>query len=160
MRKTINRPARFVMAALLAIAAISTSHAMDDVKTKIYTGWLSNVAINGYDPVAYFTVGTPTKGNSDFTDQWGGATWKFANAANRDKFSANPEKYAPQYGGYCAWAIAEKNDLVKTSPKAWAIKDGKLYLNYSSGVQKDWDKDPAGFITKGDSNWTSKGYTR
>ncbi len=166
MQNIINHPARIVMAALFALTAISTSFAADmnkaegEVNTKIYTGWLSDVAISGYDPVAYFTEGKPTKGKDDFSYEWADATWKFASSGNRDLFAANPSKYAPQYGGHCAWAIAAKDDLVKVNPKYWAIVDDKLYLNYSAGVQEDWNKDRSGFIVSGDSNWSGKGYSQ
>jgi YHS domain-containing protein len=109
-------------------------------------------AIRGYDPVAYFTHGTPVKGSAKHTLQWQGATWRFASAEHRDLFAKSPDKYAPQYGGYCAYGVAQ-NYAVSIDPAAWRIVDGKLYLNYSKGVQRDWDKDVPGYIRKADSNW-------
>ena len=112
----------------------------------------SEGAIRGYDPVAYFTVGEPTRGSDRYTAEWQGATYHFASAENRDKFEADPEAYAPQYGGYCAYAVSY-GSTASTVPEAWKIVDGKLYLNYSKSVQKRWEKDVPGFISKADSNW-------
>lgn len=135
--------------AVFAAPAVHQSAAADEVFT---SGTLSPSAIRGYDTVAYFTQGKPAKGSSDFTHKWKGATWRFASAANRDMFAANPEKYAPQYGGYCAWAVAQ-GYTASTVPEAWKIVDGKLYLNYSKGVQQRWESDVPGHIVKGDGNW-------
>ena len=109
-------------------------------------------AIQGYDPVAYFTEGRPVEGSRQFTHQWNGATWRFASAANRDRFAQAPEKYAPQYGGYCAFGVAS-GYAVKIDPQAWSVVDGKLYLNYSPAVQADWKKDVPGYVRKADANW-------
>lgn len=109
-------------------------------------------AIRGYDPVAYFTQGRPVKGSKDFTHRWKGAEWRFASAENRARFAAAPEKYAPQYGGYCAFGVAG-GYAVKIEPDAWSVVDGKLYLNYDRGVQASWKKDVPGYIRKADANW-------
>jgi hypothetical protein len=81
-----------------------------------------------------------------------GAQWRFASAANRDAFSADPGKYAPQYGGYCAWAVSQ-GYTAEIDPDAWRVESGKLYLNYSKSVQATWAKDVPGNIAKGDRNW-------
>ncbi|MGB0627504.1 MAG: YHS domain-containing (seleno)protein [Alphaproteobacteria bacterium] len=109
-------------------------------------------AIHGYDPVAYFTEEKPVKGSATHSATHDGATWHFASATNRDLFLSNPEKYAPQYGGYCAWAVAN-GYTASTDPGAWSIKDGKLYLNYSKLVRARWAIDKDGNIVKGDQNW-------
>jgi hypothetical protein len=109
-------------------------------------------AIRGYDPVAYFTEGRPVKGSDQFSHRWKGATWRFASAENRERFAAAPEKFAPQYGGYCAYAVAN-NSTASIDPQAWSLVDGKLYLNYSLGVRKTWEKDIPGNIRKADANW-------
>jgi YHS domain-containing protein len=109
-------------------------------------------AIEGYDPVAYFEEGKPVEGDSDYAHEWMGATWYFASAKSRDLFAADPEKYAPQYGGYCAWAVSQRY-TAKIDPQAWAVVDDKLYLNYSLDVQKQWQQDVPGNITKADGNW-------
>ena len=111
-----------------------------------------NLAIRGYDPVAYFTVGAPVEGSSDHEYDWNGVTWRFSSAANKELFASNPETYAPQYGGYCAKALSEGN-MASTVPEAWDIVDGKLYLNYSLDVQKQWKGDVPGNISKADSKW-------
>lgn len=117
---------------------------------QVFTSW--GVAIRGTDPVAYFTEGRPVEGSSEFSAEWNDATWYFANAANREAFLATPEAYAPQYGGFCSWAVAQ-GYTASTDPDAWRIVDGKLYLNYSLGVQKDWEQDILGNIGKADVNW-------
>jgi YHS domain-containing protein len=109
-------------------------------------------AIRGYDPVAYFTVGEPVRGSDQFTTGWQGATFKFASATNLELFKAEPAAYAPQYGGYCAYAAA-KGAIAGTVPEAWTIVDGKLYLNYSLEVQQRWRKDVPGHIRAADRNW-------
>lgn len=110
------------------------------------------VAIRGYDPVAYFTESEPAKGKKEFSFDWQGTTWHFANAENRDSFSSDPEKYAPQYGGYCAWAVKE-GTTAPIDPQAWKIVDGKLYLNLNPDIQEQWQKDIPGNIAKADQNW-------
>lgn len=112
----------------------------------------AGVAINGYDPVAYFNDDRAVKGSSEHVAQWKGAQWRFASAANREAFEADPERYAPQYGGYCAWAVSQ-GYTARTDPDAYSIVDGKLYLNYSKGVRATWSKDIPGNIAKGDANW-------
>ena len=110
------------------------------------------LAIRGTDPVAYFTQGSPVAGKAEFTHTWSGATWRFASAENRDRFAANPEQYAPQYGGFCSWAVSQ-GYTAPIDPQAWKIVDGKLYLNYSKGVQRRWERDIPGNIKKADANW-------
>ena len=109
-------------------------------------------AIRGYDPVAYFTEERPVEGEAGITAEYMGATWRFASTENRDLFAADPEKYAPQYGGYCAWAVAN-NYTASIDPDAWTIRDGKLYLNYSKLVRARWALDKAGNIEAADRNW-------
>ncbi len=110
------------------------------------------VAIRGADPVAYFTVGEYTPGSDEFTHEWEGATWQFASAENRDLFAANPEEYAPQYGGFCAYAVSQGN-TAPIEPTAWKIVDGKLYLNFNDKIQERWSKDIPGYIAQADQNW-------
>jgi len=110
------------------------------------------VAIDGTDPVAYFTEGRPVAGRAEHALMWRGAEWRFASEANRAAFEADPERYAPQYGGWCAWAVAE-GYTASTVPEAWAIVDGRLYLNYSRGIQRRWERDVPGNISRADGNW-------
>lgn len=109
-------------------------------------------AINGYDPVSYFTMGKPVEGLKEFTYTWKGETWYFSNRENLAAFKATPEKFAPQYGGYCAYGMA-KGYKAKTEPDAWTITNGKLYLNYSKSITDTWKKDQPGYIEKANKNW-------
>lgn len=120
---------------------------------KIYTSFLNNNAVSGYDVVAYFTQNKPVKGDKRFAYKYDGATWLFSSQENLDSFKKSPEKYTPQYGGHCAWAVAHKNTLVSASPLAWKIVNNKLYLNYDAKIQKIWEKDIPRFISQGDRNW-------
>jgi hypothetical protein len=113
---------------------------------------LGGVAIDGYDPVAYFTDGRPIQGDKRFTFDWSGATWRFASAAHRDLFAMEPLKYAPRYGGYCAWAVAQ-GKTADVDPEAWTIRSGKLYLNYDLEIRAQWLVDPDGNIARADANW-------
>lgn len=124
-----------------------------EVAPLIYTESFSGLAIRGADPVAYFTESQPVKGNTEFEHEWNGATWRFSSQENLDLFAANPEQYAPQYGGYCAKAVSEGN-LASIDPESWKIVDEKLYLNYSPEVQRQWTQDIPGNIALGDGNWT------
>ena len=108
--------------------------------------------MRGYDVVAYFTEGRPVEGQSKFTHKWMNTEWRFTNARHRDLFAADPEKYAPQYGGWCAWAVSQ-GYTAPMDPQAWRIVDGKLYLNYSKSVQSQWNRDIPGHIVSGDRNW-------
>ncbi len=136
-----------LIAAFTFVAAPLAVHAKDNVYQSFFGS-----AISGTDPVAYFTEGRPVEGSSNFKHDWNGATWRFASAENRDLFAASPEKYAPQYGGYCAWAVSQ-GYTASTDPEAWKIVDGKLYLNYSKSVQETWEQDVPGNIATGDRNW-------
>ena len=136
---------------LLLAAALACAAPAFAQKPEVYSSWLG-AAIRGTDPVAYFTEGRPVEGSRKFTHEWKGATWRFASAANRDAFAAAPGKYAPQYGGYCAYGVAN-GYTVSTVPDAWTIVDGKLYLNYSLGVRDDWLKNVPGYIGKANANW-------
>ena len=109
-------------------------------------------AIGGYDTVAYFTDGHPQPGSAQFSHEWMGATWLFASAAHRDAFAADPERYAPQFGGYCAFGVS-KGHAIKSHPEIWSIVDGKLYLNLGPGAQTRWQEDVPGNIIRASSNW-------
>ena len=111
-----------------------------------------SVAIKGYDPVAYFKAGKAVKGDKENSFQWRGANWHFASRENRDAFAASPEQYAPQYGGYCAWAMASGRKA-HTDPEVWKIVNGKLYLNCSREAFRKWEADIPGNILKADEYW-------
>ena len=110
------------------------------------------VAIKGYDTVAYFQDGRAIKGSESFTFQWHGMVWHFQTKENRDLFAANPEKYAPQYDGFCAWAMTEERKAI-TDPEVWKIVDGKLYLNCSQEAYEKWRRNIPGHIKKADAIW-------
>ena len=124
-------------------------------KDPIYTGAFSNQAVAGHDVIAYYEQGQPVEGSSEFETQWQGATWRFSSAENLAKFEADPEAYAPQYGGYCAWAMA-RGYFAKGDPENWKIVDGRLYLNYNNDVQQKWERDIPGFIEQADAEWSQK----
>jgi YHS domain-containing protein len=140
---------------LLALAACAPILALSGPalagKSEIDTGAMEGIALGGNDAVSYFS-GAPVKGSDEFSADWKGAKWKFASAANRDAFTAAPEKYAPQYGGYCAYAVS-KGATAPGDPNAWTVHEGKLYMNFSPAVKETWKKDIPGNITKADGNW-------
>ncbi len=112
----------------------------------------NGVAMKGYDPVAYFTMDKPVKGNDNFEYEWKDVKWRFSNENHKKLFIEAPEKYAPRYGGYCAYGVAA-NALFDIKPEAWSIMDGKLYLNKNLDVRDTWKKDIPGNIRKADMNW-------
>ncbi len=145
-----NHWLRRIILVIAAFAVLPLSvglGAVDPVNKNIF-----GTALKGYDAVAYFKEGRAVKGKDEFRHDWMGAKWYFANAVNRDDFAKSPEKYAPQYGGYCAWAVGH-GYTANIDPEAWKIIGGKLYLNYDKSVQRMWEQDIPGWITKGDANW-------
>ena len=120
-------------------------------KPAVYTAWTNNKAVDGYDPLSFFS-GSPRKGEADYVYAYQGALWVFTSVRNRDTFIGNPERYAPAYGGYCAWAIAQ-GKLAKGNPEFWTIVDWRLYLNYNHRIQKRWSVDQANFIATANENW-------
>ena len=110
------------------------------------------IGLKGYDPVAYFTGGQPAKGAEQYSLQWKGVTYRFASAADQQRFQANPEKYLPQYGGYCAYAMSIDR-IADIDPKQWAIVGGKLYLNNNFFSQTLWSLDKSGRIASANRNW-------
>ncbi len=145
--KTMLRKVLFI--ALAALAAASSAFARD---APIYTGTFSSTAVGGYDPVAYFTQNKPVKGNSKISTDYKGAKWHFSSLENRDKFLAAPTLYEPQYGGYCAWAVAQ-GKTASGDPQFWKVVNNKLYLNYDADVQKKWEANIPDFIQKANANW-------
>ncbi len=140
---------RCVIAAGLLIGALSASAADPDIFAN------KRGAIRGADPVAYFSLQPGDKavyGTDEYAYEYMGATWKFASAENRELFIADPEKYAPQYGGYCAFAVSH-NFTKSVKPDVWEIIDDKLYLNFNRRTYKKWAKDKPGSINRGDENW-------
>ena len=145
----MNRRTLIALAALLPAFLMSAPAFAG--KAEVFTGLVEGVGAGGYDSVSYFT-GTPVEGSKEFSTKWKGAEWRFASAANRDAFVASPEKYAPQYGGYCAFALS-KGALAKGEPTAWTVNEGKLYLNYSEAVRENWRSDIPGNVASANGNW-------
>ncbi|MFO0989297.1 MAG: YHS domain-containing (seleno)protein [Alphaproteobacteria bacterium] len=139
--------ARAFAVLVFVCGAAGAAHAQ---KAEIFSA--NGAAIGGYDPVAYFTENKPVKGSPQFSAEWKGAVWHFASAANRDAFKADPARYAPQYGGYCAFGASE-GYAVKTEPDAWSIVGGKLYLNYNTTVRGKWSENRDERIQRADRNW-------
>ena len=139
-----------LLALLLACCAFASLASAKDAP--VNATFFGNLAIQGYDPVAYFTDSKPVKGSADHAFTWNGAEWRFASADHLAKFKAAPEKYAPQYGGYCAWAVSQ-GKTANIDPASWKIVNDKLYLNYDSDIQKKWALDIPGNIKKADANW-------
>ena len=127
-----------MMAAPVALALSPRAFAQTD---EIYND--QGVAVDGTDMVAYFTESRPVAGDASITHNWKGVTWQFASTENRDLFAANPQAYAPQYGGYCAFAVSE-GYIAPTVPQAWTIYEGKLYLNFSCRIRRRWERDIPG----------------
>jgi len=119
---------------------------------KVNTTFFGNKAIEGYDPVAYFQQDKAVEGKKEFKHEWMDANWHFSSAGNRDLFAADPEKYAPQYGGYCAYAVSQ-NSTAGIEPDQFTIVDDKLYLNYNSKIQKKWSENRDEYIRSADKNW-------
>lgn len=142
--------ARHIVSTLLALLLASF---MTPVWAgEINTGYFGNVAIKGYDPVAYFTLHRAVKGSKQHSLEWLGAEWHFASDEHRQRFSASPVKYAPQYGGHCADGIAYGDRTTNIDPEAWRIIEGKLYLNYDKGSAAELEEVP-GQLEKVEANW-------
>lgn len=153
-RRAVLRAALLAGVTLLPTVVSGTrSFAYDETSQAAINVDKAGLALHGYDPVAYFTVGKPTKGDAKFTAKHDGATYQFADAANRDLFAKDPAKYAPAFGGFCAMGAALEKKL-DGDPSLWRIVDGKLYLNVGEPAQKRWLEDVKGNIGKADANWT------
>lgn len=140
-------------AATLSLSlAPSVAMAYDENSTASVNVDAKGIGLRGHDPVAYHTAGAPTLGKAEFTAKHNGVTYQFASAANRDTFNANPGKYEPAYGGFCAMGVALEKKL-DGDPAAWKIVDGKLHLNVNKDVQKKWLEDVPGNNKKADMNW-------
>lgn len=141
--KTIRKFLAGILLALFSFTGGFIAHGQSPAQT---------LAIQGYDTVAYFKDGKALKGSESFTFQWHGLTWHFSTRDNRDLFAAAPVRYAPQYDGYCAWAMTEARKA-ETDPEVWKIVNGNLYLNCSRSAYEKWRKDIPGNIQKADTNW-------
>ncbi len=150
MTQTVVRMRPAAMLALLSLIITTTSVVLAGINP-VNTD-RQGAGLRGYDPVAYFTEGKPVRGDESYSAEWKGANWFFSSEQNRDLFAKDPEKYAPQYGGYCAYAVGN-NYTADGDPTAWSIEKGKLYVNYNKDVRELWLKDKSNLIKKGDANW-------
>ena len=150
---TLRRRASRLVAGLLLLAGSGLACA-SDARTAFNLGHFNGLAMNGYDVMTYWRGGDPQRGNEAFRHDYAGASWIFVSAANRDAFAASPQKFAPEYGGYCAYAAAQ-GSLADVDPYAWRIWNDRLYLNYSPQVRRIWASDIDTNIAKGDANWAS-----
>ena len=139
----------------LLLLCLAASPALS-AKSAVNTGFIGDVAVEGADVVAYFTQGKHVEGTWEYSQLWNGADWRFSSAEHQRLFKEDPEKYAPQYGGYCAYAVAQgsvASDSASIDPRAWSIVDGRLYLNNSKSVRDTWLKDAQSYIKQADRNW-------
>jgi YHS domain-containing protein len=139
----------WVRAGCVALCVATTATVADAQKVNTASG---DVAVKGYDVVAYVTAGRPVEGSAQFVHRIGGTTYRFASAANRDAFAKEPDRYLPQFGGFCAYAVS-RGYTADIDPRAWRIVGGKLYLNYNRGAQAKWEEDLSGNIRRGDGHW-------
>ncbi|WP_141690423.1 MULTISPECIES: YHS domain-containing (seleno)protein [unclassified Ensifer] len=123
----------------MAFLALSGPTMAEDL---VNTGYFGDVAIKGYDPVAYFTESKALEGSPQYSYRWLGANWQFASAENRELFIREPTRYAPQYGGYCADGVSFGTVTTNIDPKAWRIIEGKLFLSYDPGAAEGFEKNP------------------
>ena len=142
---------RHVLLGVFITALLALSAGAQELEGTNDTG-PENVAIKGYDTVAYFTVGQPTKGKHEFAFSWDDTQWHFANADHRDLFAADPERYAPQFKGFCAASLT-KGKVNVTDPEAWAIVDGKLYLSTNKKFMRKFRQNTAENIKKAEEVW-------
>jgi YHS domain-containing protein len=142
-RRLVHRSVFALLLIVTASAALSAQRVNVD---------RHRVAVDGYDVVAYFVDGRAVEGQAAWEHEIGGVRYRFASAANRDRFIAEPQKFVPQYGGFCAWAVS-RGYTADIDPLAWKIVDGRLFLNYSRGVQRQWEQDIPGNVAKADTNW-------
>lgn len=151
MRSASSTVAKVTLSVALLSALLLVTAAAGDLQKSVNKG-PDDVAILGYDTVAYFTEGRPIKGKPEFSHSWQDAKWHFASRRHRDLFAADPERYAPQFGGHCAMALTQ--DVVKVvDPEAWIISDGKLYLTFSMKGREKFRQDIPGNIKKSEDNW-------
>jgi len=134
-----------IFAGLLALSAVAQTKSLLNLDK-------NGIAIQGYDPVAFFTDNQPVKGKNEFPARRNGATYLFASREHRELFVKDPAKYEPSFGGYCAYGVS-RNKLVEIDVAAFQIVNGRLLLQYSKGVREDFNKDSAGNLTKADANW-------
>ena len=151
----MNRFRMFVIASLALFGVLAAGSAMAAAETNVSSGFTAKgagLAVHGYDVVAYFTEGAPTIGNAKYSTVYKNATYRFASKGNLKAFEKDPERYMPQYGGYCAYGVSVGAKF-DGDPHLWRIVEGKLYLNLNDDIQRTWQKDIPGNIKKADGHW-------
>jgi YHS domain-containing protein len=143
---------RAAATALALSVAAMPAHAVKNTGGE-YNTLYAGLGANGYDVVAYFTDAKAVPGSERYTADYGGVKWQFASAAHRDLFAAEPARYAPQYGGFCSWGVAQGKLFDVDPVNGWRVVDGKLYLNFNAEINATFSRDPAGFIAKAERNW-------
>ena len=149
MKKTFPIPTTVLLSCVVLLLSCSPSASITPINMTA-----TGIAIKGYDPVAYFTMERAVPGQEALQYKWRGAIWFFASREHLDMFRENPDAFAPQYGGYCAYAVSQ-GKTADIDPESWAIVDNKLYLNLNKEVQKIWQQDREEYIKKADKNWPS-----
>ena len=152
MQPVSRRFAAAMVLAVLALGGCATDGSVSQTTPIPPLNTANGIALKGHDPVAYFTGGKPLLGQAGIEHRWRGFTWRFATTEHRDAFVVEPERYTPQFGGYCAFAIS-RGYIADIDPAAWAIERGKLYLNNNAFAHQLWDADRPGNIAAGDRNW-------
>lgn len=143
----------FLLLSITVGIAISFAACAKSDSVKLVNATAENVAIKGFDTVAFFKDNLPKEGKAEFVHEWNGAKWYFSSAENLNEFVKSPEKYAPQFGGYCSWAVSH-GYTADGDPTAWKIVEGKLYLNYNQKVKEKWEGEQQKFIQDGEKNWS------
>lgn len=146
----VSRSVTYRMVLIMALLMPLSVNAAE--KDPIYTGLFNNLAVSGYDTVAYFTEGRPVKGDRRFSTQYQGAEWRFSSQRNLELFLGDPDAYAPQYGGYCAYAVSQ-GETASAEPDLWTIHEGKLYLNFNRRINTTWRENREDFIKQADQAW-------
>jgi YHS domain-containing protein len=141
------------VAAPLLVALAPTAAVATKTTGGEYNSMHAGLGAKGYDVVSYFTDKKPAQGSNKFTANHGGVTWQFVSAEHRDMFKADPAKYAPQYGGYCSWGVAQGKLFDVDPANGWTVSDGKLYLNFNNEINTTFARDTAGFVRKAEKTW-------
>lgn len=148
-----TRISRTLSAAVLALSLLGSAAYAELKAGGAYNSLYAGLGAKGYDVVNYFTDGKPVQGSDSYVVEFGGVKWQFVSSAHRDLFKANPEKYVPQFGGFCTWGVANGKLFDVDPVNGWKIVDGKLYLNFNADIEKVFDREPSGFVSRATSNW-------
>lgn len=148
-----NKPLKYLIASVFATSLLGHTALAELKAGGAYNSLYAGLGAKGYDVVNYFTAGMPVQGKESYVVEHAGVKWQFVSAEHRDLFKANPEKYVPQYGGFCSWGVANGKLFDVDPVNGWRVVDNKLYMNFNADIQKTFDKDPAGYIARANTNW-------